>query len=163
MANNTASVKARSAPDFPFARRVGAEPAIEYAKLREQEPISRVRLWDGSEPYLVVKHKDITEVLTDNRLSKQRQRAGFPEMTPGGKEAAKNKPTFVDMGPPDHERQRSMVESYFSKRSVDAMRPKIQKTVDMLLDQMTAKGSSAPLDLVENFSLPVPSFVSPFT
>src|SRR4051794_22615072 len=61
-----------SPPNFPFGRAVGAEPAVEYARLREEEPISRVKLWDNSEPYLVVKHKDITHVLTDDRLSKQR-------------------------------------------------------------------------------------------
>jgi cytochrome P450 len=150
-------------PNFPFKRPDGAEPATEYAKLRQTEPVSRVKLWDGSQPYLVVKHNDITQVLTDSRLSKQRQRDGFPEMTPGGKEAAKNKPTFVDMDPPDHTRQRNMVASQFSQSSVDALRPQIQKTVNTLLDQMIAKGSNAPLDLVENFSLPVPSFVGLLT
>jgi nitric oxide reductase len=53
-----------------------------------------------------VKHKDICSVLTDERLSKQRQRPGFPELNAGGKEAAKNKPTFVDMDPPQHMQQR---------------------------------------------------------
>lgn len=150
---------ANGPPNFPFKRPRGAEPATEYARLRETEPVSRVKLWDGSHPYLVVNHKDITQVLTDSRLSKERQRAGFPEMNSGGKEAAKNKPTFVDMDPPAHTKQRNMVASHFSQSSVDALRPQIQKTVDMLLDQMIAKGSSVPLDLVENFSLPVPSFV----
>ncbi len=69
------------------------KPAIEYAKLRATNPVSRVELWDGSHPFLVVKHKDITKVLTDDRLSKQRHHPGFPEMSRGGKEAAKNKPT----------------------------------------------------------------------
>jgi fungal nitric oxide reductase len=80
-------------PKFPFARPANVQPAVEYAKLRATEPVSQVELWDGSKPFLVVKHRDITQVLTDDRLSKQRQRPGFPEMGPGGKEAAKNKPT----------------------------------------------------------------------
>jgi fungal nitric oxide reductase len=49
---------------------------------------------------------DICSVLTDERLSKQRNRAGFPEISAGGKAAAKNKPTFVDMDPPQHMQQR---------------------------------------------------------
>ena len=108
----------------------------------------------------MVKHKDITKVLTDDRLSKQRQRPGFPEMSAGGKEAAKNKPTFVDMDPPEHTKQRGLVEPVFSKESVQAMRPQIQATVDHLLDKMLAKGGKEPVDLVESFALPVPSFVS---
>jgi len=162
--NNTRTLKASMAtqtgpPRFPFSRPRAAEPPAEYARLRKTEPVSRVTLWDDSHPWLVVKHKDITKVLTDDRLSKQRQRSGFPEMSAGGKEAAKNKPTFVDMDPPEHTRQRGLVEPVFSKESVQAMRPQIQATVDRLLDKMLAKGGKEPVDLVESFALPVPSFV----
>ena len=58
--------------------------------------------------------------------------------------------------------ERSMVESCFSQEHVDAMRPHIQETVDNLLDAMVKGGSEKPVDLVEKFSLPVPSYVSPF-
>jgi len=132
---------------------------VEYAQLRRTERVSRVELWDGTHPWLVVKHQDITKVLTDDRLSKQRQRPGFPEMSAGGKEAAKNKPTFVDMDPPDHMKQRGMVEPFFTKQSVDSLRPHIQATVDRLLDIMLKKGGKSPMDLIENFALPVPSYV----
>jgi nitric oxide reductase len=93
-------------PNFPFARPNGAVPPLEYAKLRAKEPVSKVKLWDGSKAWLVVKHKDICSVLTDQRLSKERNRPGFPELTAGGKAAANNKPTFVDMDPPQHMQQR---------------------------------------------------------
>lgn len=93
-------------PKFPFARPFGAEPPLEYAKLRKTDPVSKVELWDGSHAWLVVKHEHICSVLVDPRLSKERQRAGFPEMSAGGKEAAKNKPTFVDMDAPHHMRAR---------------------------------------------------------
>lgn len=57
-------------PLFPFARPKAWEPPVEYADLRKNNPVSRVTLWDGSQSWLVVKHKDITAVLTDDRLSK---------------------------------------------------------------------------------------------
>lgn len=53
-----------------------------------------------------------------------------------------------------------MVEPLFTREHVDKMRPKIQKTVDSLLDDMLKQRSEKPIDLVEKFSLPVPSFVS---
>jgi hypothetical protein len=65
-------------PKFPFARPFAAEPPAEYARLRATKPISRVELWDGSHPWLVVKHKDACSVLTDDRLSK----VLFPELAP---------------------------------------------------------------------------------
>ncbi len=53
-----------------------------------------------------------------------------------------------------------MVEPLFTREHVDKMRPHIQKTVDSLIDDIVKQGSGKPIDLVEKFSLPVPSFVS---
>lgn len=64
------------------------------------------------------------------------------------------------MDPPAHMRQRSMVEPLFVAEHVETMKPYIQRTVDQLLDQMVARGCEEPVDLIENFALPVPSYVS---
>ena len=58
---------------------------------------------------------------------------------------------------------RSMVEPPFTREHVDKMRPQIQKLVDSLLDEILEHRSEQPMDLVEKFSLPVPSFVSFWT
>ncbi|OAL45605.1 cytochrome P450 55A3 [Pyrenochaeta sp. DS3sAY3a] len=149
---------AANPPSFPFARPQAWDPPAEYAQLRKTNPISRVELWDGSHPWLVVKHKDVVSVLTDDRLSKERQRPGFPEMSAGGKEAAKNKATFVDMDPPNHMKQRSMVEPMFTSAAVDKLRPHIQKTVDSILEKMIAEGNGKA-DLVDKFAIPIPSYI----
>lgn len=55
---------------------------------------------------------------------------------------------------------RGMIESLFTRQKIDSMRPHIQKTVDSLLDAIIANGCEKPIDLVEKFALPVPSYVS---
>ncbi|KAL3496050.1 cytochrome P450 55A2 [Aspergillus germanicus] len=146
-------------PSFPFARARAGEPPAEFAELRASCPFSRVKLWDGSEPWLVVKHEDVCKVLTDERLSKQRQRPGYPEMSAGGKAAAKNRPTFVDMDAPDHMRQRNMVAKFFTQEHINSLKPLINETIKSVLEKMIAKGGDKPIDLVEHFSLPIPSLV----
>jgi len=54
-----------------------------------------------------------------------------------------------------------MVEPLFTKEHIDGMRPHIQQTVDSLLDIMVKEGCEKPVDIVEKFALPVPSYVSP--
>jgi len=53
-----------------------------------------------------------------------------------------------------------MVEPFFGNEHVRTLHPYIQRTVDDLLDDMLAKGCSKPVDLIEKFALPVPSYVS---
>jgi len=49
----------------------------------------------------------------------------------------------------------------FAREHVESMRPHIEKTVNSLIDTLIEKGREGPVDLVEFFSLPVPSYVSP--
>lgn len=80
-------------------------------------------------------------------------------MSAGGKEAARNGATFVDMDPPEHMKQRSMVEPIFTRGSVDAMRPHIKRVIDDLFDTMLKVGGETPVDLVKSFALLVPSYI----
>lgn len=55
--------------------------------------------------------------------------------------------------------RRAMLAPLFTREHVDAMRPHIQRTVDSLLDTMLKARGDKAVDLVDKFSLPVPSYV----
>lgn len=52
-----------------------------------------------------------------------------------------------------------MVTSFFTPEHVEKMKPFIKSTVDETLQSLAAKGGKQPVDLVETFSLPIPSTV----
>lgn len=148
----------KSIPSFPFKRpaQFPSEPPLLFRELRNTDPVSLVKLWDGSLAWLVTRHSDVCFVLSDNRFSKVRTCPGFPEFGPGGHKAAlSHKPTFVDMDPPQHARQRDFIEPSFTLEAVSILLPFIQATVDERIKVM--KTGSQPSDLVQSFALPVPS------
>lgn len=147
------------APKFPFARN-GLNPPVEFAKLRKEAPVSKVRLWDNNLVWLVTRYHDVCSVLQDTRFSKIRTRPGFPEMSAGGVAAAKSgKPTFVDMDPPEHTIQRNMVAGAFSPESVELLVPTIRQIVNELIDKMIAIGCQKPVDLVHYLAMPAPYLI----
>ncbi len=54
---------------------------------------------------------------------------------------------------------RGMIEPLFVAEHIKTLQPYIQKTVEDLLEAMLQKGCAEPVDLVEHFALPVPSYV----
>ncbi|MCX4903241.1 cytochrome P450 [Streptomyces sp. NBC_00878] len=120
-------------------------------------PLSRVTLYDGLEAWLVTGHAAARELFVDRRLSSRSDRPGFPipsARLAGFREAV---PALIGVDDPEHGTQRRMLIPGFTAKRTAALRPRIQETVDQLLDAMEAEGS--PADLVSAFTLPLPSIV----
>ncbi|MFI6097728.1 cytochrome P450 [Lentzea sp. NPDC051213] len=162
-------------PDYDIAKnaRCPFDPAPAMSARRADAPVTRVRLWDGSEPWLVTGHAEHRAVLGDPRVSVDHSRPGMPVTTQGAatrpseaemaqiaallKDRRRPGMSFIMMDEPDHTRLRRMVSSTFMVKRMEAMRPAVQKIVDEFLDRMLAGPN--PADLMETFALPVPSLV----
>ncbi|WP_337820035.1 cytochrome P450 [Amycolatopsis sp. A1MSW2902] len=141
---------------FPMARAAGC-PFAPAPGLTARAPVSRVRLWDGSEPWLITRYADVRAVLADPRVSVDVAQPGFPHTNAVSKARDARMKTLMQMDPPEHTVQRRMLASEFTVRKMAALRPRIQELVDDLLDGMLAGPN--PADLVEAFAVPLPSLV----
>lgn len=156
-------------PAYPMSRAPGCpfDPPPEARSKQERDRLTRVRLWDGSTPWLVTRHADQRALLADPRVSVDVTRPGYPSPAPvtappstgseGSGRPGGSPISFVLMDDPEHARLRRMVTAPFTVRRSEAMRPTVQRIVDDLIDDMLA--GPRPVDLVEAFALPVPSLV----
>jgi cytochrome P450 len=142
---------------YPMARGCPFDPPAELARLRAEKPISRVRQWDGSSPWLVTRYEDVRSLLADRRVSSDSSRPGYPDQSASIRARRQNSTSFITMDDPDHARYRKMVISDFTVRRTESLRPLITRIVDELLDAM--ERGPRPTDLVEAFALPLPSMV----
>ncbi|MFI5756752.1 cytochrome P450 [Streptomyces sp. NPDC051569] len=133
------------------------DPPPAYERARQEAPVTRVTLWDGSSCWLITRHEDVRAVLGDPAFSAEATRPGFPFLSAGRKKLSGGDPSFIRRDDPDHARLRRMLTADFMVKKIEAMRPDIQRIADELLDRMTAAGTSA--DLVSEFALPLPSLV----
>src|SRR2546423_14830596 len=113
-------------PEFPMTRAPGCpfDPPPQLREQRERSPLTRVRLWDGSTPWLVTRYAEQRALLADPRVSADATRPGYPSPAPlpkGGTGIG-----FILMDNPEHARLRKMVTAPFTIRRVAAMRPAVQ-------------------------------------
>ncbi|GAA3612552.1 cytochrome P450 [Nonomuraea rosea] len=143
---------------MPRDNRCPFHPPAGVRRLTAEEPVSKVRIWDGSTPWFITRHADHRALLTDPRGSIDESRPGFPHMTRGRAETAKATPKLItNTDAPEHTRLRRMVNLPFTVKKVEALRPAIQKITDDQIDAMLA--GPDPADLVTALGLPVPTLV----
>ncbi|MER5881738.1 MULTISPECIES: cytochrome P450 [unclassified Streptomyces] len=142
---------------FPQDRTCPYHPPTGYRRLREERPLSRISLFDGRAVWVVTGHAAARDLLSDQRLSSDRTRPAFPATTERLAASRDRRVALLGVDDPEHHVQRRMLVPSFTLRRIGALRPRIQETVDRLLDRMAEQGP--PAELVNDFALPVPSTV----
>ncbi|WP_067662336.1 cytochrome P450 [Nocardia miyunensis] len=147
--------------DQPVTRDPGnpLDPPAEYTRLREDQPIVKVRFPNGLTGWMVTRFEEGSQVFTDPRLTALRPRHDTPEGEVA--EAGEDSPFdagFVQMDEPDHGAYRRLLTARFTPKAVQAkLQPYIDKIVDEHLDAI-AEGPET-FDFVEAMSLPIPCLV----
>ncbi|MEU7852324.1 cytochrome P450 [Nonomuraea sp. NPDC049141] len=150
---------------FPVPRTCPYAPPPEYERMREEAPLVRASLPNG-DVWLVTRYAEARQVLNGQGISTSPATPGHPNNAFTAEEPTQEQREvmerfrvgqFIDMDPPEHGRYRRLLIPEFTVRRVKEMRPGIQRTADLLIDDMLAKGPDA--ELVADFGLALPSLV----
>lgn len=144
--------------DPAFAR----DPYPAYARLREQAPVARVALANGTHAWLVTGHEQARAVLADPRFSNvPAPGAGRPKPdSPAQRARGCLARHMLNSDAPDHLRLRRLTTAAFTPRRVDALRPRIERLTGGLLAGLSARLElDGGADLVDAFAFPLPVLV----
>jgi cytochrome P450 len=147
-------------PDYPMGRAAGCPfaPPPEVMALSEARPLSRVRIWDGSTPWLITGYEEVRTLFSDSRVSVDDRRPGFPHWNEGMLSTVHKRPRSVFTADgEEHTRFRRMLSKPFTFKRVEGLRSAIQQITDDHIDEMLA--GPQPGDIVTALALPVPSLV----
>jgi cytochrome P450 len=151
------------APALPplHMRRDAFNPTPELREIRETDGVRTVVNAFGMTVYLVTRHEDIKEVLSDHERFCNGRPPGFvvpgaPDV-PEREQARARAGNLLGLDPPEHQRLRRMLTAEFTIRRMKRLEPRIVEIVEAQLDAMEKAGP--PADLVESFALPIPSLV----
>lgn len=156
-----------------------------FANIREQARVARVtfamdantapekqqapelREFLGREHLFVTRYEDVITALLDQRISSDPRTAMTPEQqkklpqTP--EELRPISRSLLTLDPPDHARLRKLIQPSFTPRAMEALRARIQRIAEELLDAAERKaaerGETGParhMDLITQFAYPLP-------
>ncbi|WP_328393046.1 cytochrome P450 [Streptomyces sp. NBC_00390] len=145
-----ATAAERCTPEF---RR---NPHPVYADLRETAPVCPMRPPHGIDTYLITRYEDARAALADPRLSKDMYGAMDAYRRIFGDSSVALDDHMLNADPPKHTRLRKLVNTAFTPRRVESLRPQIQDLVETLLD---ACPTGQPVDLLPTFAFPLPIIV----
>lgn len=147
---------------YPQERTVGRcpfDPPPEYGRWREDEGLTRVRLWDGKEAWVATRLDYFKEILSDDRFSAQWHHEGMPTVSAATAAPTPTRSTFLRMDDPEHTRHRRMIARDFTAPKVEKLKPKIAQLCAQMLDDMEQAGPGNA-DLVELYAQALPSQIA---
>src|ERR1700743_2191675 len=157
---DTSTDTATDIPDFPMVRAPGCPfaPPPKSLSLNDTKQLSRVRIWDGSTPWLIHGYAAIRALFTDSRTSVDDRLPGYPHWNAGMLATVHKRPRSVfTSDAEEHTRFRRMLSKPFTFKRVEGLRPAVGKIAADRVHALLA--GPKPGDIVSTVALPVPSLV----
>jgi cytochrome P450 len=147
-------------PEYPMERSKACPfaPPPGVMELGAAAPLSRVRIWDGSTPWLITGFEAAKALFADPRVSVDDTNTGFPHWNEHMLTISTRRPRSVfNSDAEEHTRFRRMLSKPFTFKRVEGLRSTIQKVTDEAIDAILA--GPQPADIVSALALPVPTIV----
>ncbi|WP_197319047.1 cytochrome P450 [Saccharomonospora sp. NB11] len=144
--------------DYPLPNPAPLEPPEEWARLRQECPVARIKLPSGDEATLVTRYDDVKKVLADPRFTRQLDTgAGAARIAANESGGVFNSSmaSAIPQSGPGHRRWRTRVGRWFTAKRMAALRPRIEAMANQLIDEMIDQGQPADLRASLGFPLPV--------
>ena len=108
-------------------------------------PLSRVKIWNGTTPWLITGHEVARTLFADSRVSVDDRIEGFPHWNEHMLSTVNKRPRSVfTSDAEEHTRFRRMLSKPFTFKRVEALRATIQEVtdecIDAILDGPAARG-----------------------
>ncbi|MEU0530473.1 cytochrome P450 [Amycolatopsis tolypomycina] len=148
---------------LPMDRDAGPfDPPRAITRLRAARPVSPLVFPDGHEGWLVTGYEEVRQMMADTRFSSRLDldviHVPYETGMPAPTEPSPQMPgMFIAMDPPDHGRLRRKLTGAFTVKRMKQLEEHIADIVERQLDHLARL--TPPVDLVQEFALPVPSLV----
>jgi cytochrome P450 len=147
-------------PEYPMERSSVCpfSPPQQMLELGVGTGLFRVKIWDGSTPWLITGHEEARTLFADPRVSVDDRKTGFPHWNEHMLSTVDKRPRSVfTSDAEEHTRFRRMLSKPFTFKRVEGLRPAIQEVTDECIDAILA--GPQPADIVTQLALPVPTKV----
>jgi cytochrome P450 len=132
------------------------DPFRAYGRARERSAVARIVAPGFPGMWALTRHDGARAMLADARFELNAGSFMRPEVPD---DCVAYMRTMQEMEGPEHLRLRRLVSPTFSGRRADELRPRIERIVDRLLDDLTAHAQDAEdgqVDLLPHFAQPLP-------
>ncbi|MFC4947939.1 cytochrome P450 family protein [Pseudonocardia sp. GCM10023141] len=131
-----------------------ADPFGAHGRAREQAPLAQISSPGFGPFWATTRHDGAKRLLSDPRFVIN---SGSFQQLPGIPEHCRAYlRTMSEMDGPEHQRLRRLVSPAFTPRSAAAFRPRIERIVESLLDDLDRHVEGGVVDLVPHFARPLP-------